>query len=154
MLNVSSPEWGSVWEAQVLPSPLSTTDDQFVSSRPFLGLMCGRIPPFCVFFSHNASIYSAKRPHQDPDFLVYSLLTHKITKKFSIPGILSFSANSNVIIIVSFIAPVSVTCRLIVPFLRARQIQVHFASFHLVHLQPYLLSHRAFQPLRILNQRQ
>ncbi|KAH9167567.1 hypothetical protein EDB89DRAFT_2074692 [Lactarius sanguifluus] len=80
MLNVSGPEWGSVWNAQVLPGPLPTTDDQFLSSRPLLGLI-------------------AKRPHQGPDFLVYSLLTHKIIKKFSIPGILSFSANSNVIII-------------------------------------------------------
>ncbi len=46
---------------------------------------------------------------------MYSLLTHKIIKKFSIPGILSFSANSNVIIIVRFIP--FVRCRLIIPVL-------------------------------------
>jgi hypothetical protein len=80
MLNVSGPEWGSVWKAQVLSNPLPAGGDQFLGSRPLLGLI-------------------AKRLHQEPEFLVYSLLTHKIIKKFAIPGILSFSANSNTIII-------------------------------------------------------
>ena len=99
MLNVSGPEWGNVWNAQVLPNPLPAASDQFQGSRPLLGLMCGSVPYSRQVISQ--SLFSAKRPHQEPDFLVYSLLTHKIIKKFSIPGILSFSANSNVIIIVS-----------------------------------------------------
>jgi hypothetical protein len=97
MLNLSGPEWGTVWTAQVLPGPLPPIGDQFLSSRPLLGLMCGFISFLRLVLTR---LSSSKRLHQEPEFLVYSLLTHKVIKKFSIPGILSFSANSNVIIIV------------------------------------------------------
>ena len=113
MLNSSGPEWGSIWNAQVLPGPHPVTGDQFLSSRPLLGLMCGSIPFLRLALSQSLS--SSKRLHQEPDFLVYSLLTHKIIKKYSIPGISSFSANSNVIIIVSVFP--YVRCRLIIPVL-------------------------------------
>jgi hypothetical protein len=99
----------------------------------------------------SQSLSSAKRLHQEPEFLVYSLLTHKIIKKFAIPGILSFSANSNTIIIVSVLPVCQVSPHNL--RLRARQIQLRSVSIHPVHLHPYLLSHRVFQPSRI-NHRQ
>ena len=46
------------------------------------------------------SSHSAQRMHEEPDLLVYSLAAHKVVKKLSIPGIVSFSANSRVIVIV------------------------------------------------------
>ncbi|KAI0282429.1 hypothetical protein BC826DRAFT_900809, partial [Russula brevipes] len=58
MLNVSSPEWGHVLHAEVLPSPVAT-GDEFLSSRPVLGVI-------------------SKRLHHGPEFLVYSLSTHKV----------------------------------------------------------------------------
>ena len=50
MLNVSSPEWGRVLHAEVLPNPPSTASDEFSKSRPLLGMMYGSgisVCPFC-----------------------------------------------------------------------------------------------------------
>ncbi|KAH9984189.1 hypothetical protein BJV77DRAFT_1072315 [Russula vinacea] len=80
MLNISSPEWGRVVHAEVLPNLPAAAGDEFLNSRPLLGMI-------------------AKHQHQGPDFLAYSLSTHKVVKKLSIPGIISFSANPNVIVI-------------------------------------------------------
>ncbi|KAI0260974.1 hypothetical protein BC834DRAFT_499363 [Gloeopeniophorella convolvens] len=82
LVNLSGPEWGRVWHAEVLPNPLVADNDQFRRSRPLLGII-------------------SKRQKQGPEFLVYSLATHNVVKKLSISGIVSFSANSNVIIISS-----------------------------------------------------
>ncbi len=97
MLNVTSPDWGRVLHAEVLPNP-PAAGDEFLNSRPLLGMMCGSRFPFAslVLISRR----SAKYQHHGPDFLVYSLSSHKVIKKLSIPGIVSFSANTNVIVIV------------------------------------------------------
>lgn len=63
---------------------------------------------------------------------------------------LSFSANSNVILIVRFFRCHHVTSSHN-PRLSASQIQLHSVSFHLVLLRPYLLSHRIHQPSLILD---
>jgi hypothetical protein len=98
MLNISSPEWGRVSHAEVLPNPPAAAGDEFSNSRPLLGMMYG----FGISFRLLVLIclHSAKHQHQGPDFLAYSLSTHKVIKKLSIPGIVSFSANPNVIVIV------------------------------------------------------
>jgi hypothetical protein len=98
MLNISSPEWGRVVHAEVLPNLPAAAGDEFLNSRPLLGMMCG----FGISFRFHVLIClrSAKHQHQGPDFLAYSLSTHKVVKKLSIPGIISFSANPNVIVIV------------------------------------------------------
>ncbi|KAI9453818.1 hypothetical protein F5148DRAFT_456920 [Russula earlei] len=80
VLNVSCLDWGRVLHAGVLPSPPPVAADEFLGSRPLLGII-------------------AQRLHQEPDFLVYSLSAHQVVKRLSIPGIVSFSANSNVIVI-------------------------------------------------------
>jgi hypothetical protein len=71
-----------------------------------------RIPELAATARHDVRIWnflfasvliclrSAKHQHQGPNFLAYSLSTHKVVKKLSIPGIVSFSANPNVIVIV------------------------------------------------------
>jgi hypothetical protein len=46
LLNVSTLEWGSVLHAEVLPGPSATTGDEFLHSRPLLGIMCGSESPF------------------------------------------------------------------------------------------------------------
>ena len=92
---------------------------------------------------------SAKHQRQGPDFLAYSLSAHKVVKKLSIPGIVSFLANPNVIVIVrrllsSRIHPLKFL------YLRARQAQLHFVSFHLALSRPYLLFLLAFPSLHRL----
>jgi hypothetical protein len=80
---------------------------------------------------------SAKHEHRGPDFLVYSLSSHKVVKKLSIPGIVSFSANSNVIVIVRCFPS---SCSYPLSFCpRARQAQHRFVSCHLTLSCPYLL---------------
>lgn len=39
ILNVTSPEWGRVLQAEVLPNP-PAAGDEFLNSRPLLGMMC------------------------------------------------------------------------------------------------------------------
>jgi hypothetical protein len=150
MLNVSGPEWGTVWTAQVLPGPLPPIGDQFLSSRPLTWLNVRIYFLFCVWCSHKPlqCQTSASRTRISCIFPFNS----QIIKKFSIPGILSFSANSKRYNHRKSSSPfVNVSPHN--PRLRARQIQLHSVSFHLVHLHPYLLSHRVFQPSRI-NHRQ
>jgi hypothetical protein len=45
LLNVSTLEWGRVLHAEVLPSPSAATGDEFLHSRPLLGIMCGSGSP-------------------------------------------------------------------------------------------------------------
>src|SRR6267142_3428735 len=95
------------------------------------------------------AVNSAKLPNQGPDFLVYSLSTHNIVKKISIPGIVSFSANLNVVVIVRclpFCSPHSLSL-----YLRARQVQPRSVSCHLALSHPSILSLPAFLPFRSLN---
>ena len=148
LLNVSGPGWGRILHAEVLPNPLTSTHDQFLSLRPLLGIMCGLGLPFAYFIL--TSLCSAKSPHQTPDFLVYSLSSHKVVKKLSIPGITSLSASPTVIIIVSGIRSCLVKSQL---YLRARQTQLPSVSFHLALSHPYLSSLRASPPLHILDHR-
>jgi hypothetical protein len=54
LLNVSGPGWGRVLHAQVLPNPLASTDDQFLSSRPLLGVMYALVTSFCLFRTHQS----------------------------------------------------------------------------------------------------
>ncbi|KAI0059285.1 hypothetical protein BV25DRAFT_1961843 [Artomyces pyxidatus] len=79
LLNLPNPDWGRIWSADVLPTP-SSSDDQFARARPLVGAI-------------------AKRSGQHPDFIVYSLATHRVVKKLSVVGLVSSSANSNFIII-------------------------------------------------------
>jgi len=52
LLNVSSSEWGHVLHAEILPTPLMATGDEFLNLRPVLGMMCGYL--FCNLFpTHN-----------------------------------------------------------------------------------------------------
>lgn len=39
ILNVTSPEWGRVLQAEVLPNP-PAAGDEFLNARPLLGMMC------------------------------------------------------------------------------------------------------------------
>ena len=132
MLNVSGPEWGRVLHAEVLPNPSAAAGDEFIKSRPLLGMMCGS---GISFASCTNMFCSAKHQDQGPDFLAYSLSAHKVVKKLSIPGIVSFLANPNVIVIVRACLLLALT--LSVPFLRARPAQLHSVSFHLALSCPY-----------------
>jgi hypothetical protein len=150
LLNVSTLEWGRVLHAEVLPSPFATTDDEFLHSRPLLGIMCVT-GISCCLLSNLIVLNSAKHPNEGPDFLVYSLSAHNIVKKISIPGIVSFSANLYVVVIVRFLPFCCLTHSI---SLRARQIQLRSVSCHLALSRPYLSSLPAFQPFLNLNQPQ
>jgi hypothetical protein len=141
ILNVTSPEWGRVLQAEVLPNP-PPAGDELLNSRPLLGMMCVLFP-FASFVL--ISRRSAKYERQGPDFLVYSLSSHKVVKKLSIPGIVSFSANPNVIVIVRCFPS---SCSYPLSFCpRARQVQHRFVSCHLALSCPYLLFLLVFLPL-------
>ena len=95
---------------------------------------------FCILINCR----SAKHEHQGPDFLVYSLSSHKVVKKLSVPGIVSFSANSNVIVVVRYFLSY---CRYLLSFCpRVRQARHRFIFCHLALSCPYPLFPLAFLP--------
>lgn len=48
LLNVSSSEWGHVLHAEILPTPLTATGDEFLNLRPVLGIMCGYLHCYLI----------------------------------------------------------------------------------------------------------
>jgi hypothetical protein len=53
MLNEPSTEWGRILHAEVLPNPLVAAGDEFLNSRPLLGMMCGSGISFLPSFVLN-----------------------------------------------------------------------------------------------------
>ncbi|KAI0915567.1 hypothetical protein AcV5_003752 [Taiwanofungus camphoratus] len=79
ILNLSGPQWGAVDFAAVLPSPLTSEDDQFATKRPLIGVL--------------------SRTRDWPDLFIYSLRTHNIVKTLSLIGLRSFSAVADFVVL-------------------------------------------------------
>ena len=104
ILNLSSPEWGHITFAGVLPAPPPSEVDPFVSQRPLIGTMyvLSQISRCLCELTHLRST----RNRDDFSFAVYSLRAHNIVKSLTIPGFLhSFSSNSRFIVIVRSTRP-------------------------------------------------
>ncbi|KAI0051493.1 hypothetical protein FA95DRAFT_1534680 [Auriscalpium vulgare] len=80
VLNLPSTDWGHVWSAAILPPPSTTLDDRFSRARPTVGVI-------------------AKRPLQNPEFIVYSLAAQQVLEKLFVPGLVSFSSSPNFILL-------------------------------------------------------
>ena len=114
LLNLSGPQWGAVELARVLPPPRGPdADDNFKQSRPLIGMMYA-CPPLEPCRPSNSW-----RPHRSRDtecrFLVYSLRTHEIVHRITIPSLISFTASSEFIVLVCLM---SITYRNMITQLR------------------------------------
>lgn len=85
ILNIRDPAVGRVVHAGVLPTPPKTDDDAFATARPLVGII------------HLNG--------DDSDYLVYSLRTHSVFKQLSLPGAISFSATSKLVVVATTAPP-------------------------------------------------
>ena len=98
LLNLPDVSWGRIWQAAVLPLPVSCPG-QLRQSLPLIGI----VYVLCLIFESSSLIraFRAKQVSRDPRLLIYSLRSHDIIKTISAPGLVSFSANNQFIVLVS-----------------------------------------------------
>ncbi|KZT13315.1 uncharacterized protein LAESUDRAFT_719678 [Laetiporus sulphureus 93-53] len=79
ILNLSGDSWGSVELMKVLPSVMNSTEDKFRRSRPLMGVLSS----------------SGDRR----SLLIYSLRTHAVVQTLTLPGLCTFSASNDFVVL-------------------------------------------------------